>query len=185
MMTSPHKSHSRRDLIDIIKHFKLDIEDVDDYNKKQITEKLYNKIYSLDEIYPDENFYCITNLRDLKEYLIKPNQKKILSIKDKNEIMTTAKLIIQYCKIGYCVEISYFDTMDDIYIDARRISQFGDIPSVRRMCQLLNKNPHSNEMVLPVVSKKILKELEIKQITSQKCFHSLYVSRKNVVLSFD
>lgn len=181
-----HKSHSRKDMLDIIKLFKLPIEDADDYNKKDLSEKLFICLYKdIEYIEADKHYYGIDNLHDLKEYLIKPNQKKILSIKDKNEIIKISKLIIQYCKVGYCTELSYFNTIDEIYCEARRIAQFGDIPSVRRMCQLINKNPHSKEIVIPVVSKKIQRELEIKQLTQKKVFSMLTVKNKKVILSFD
>lgn len=181
-----HKSHSRRELVDIIKLFKLPIEDAEDYNKKILSEKLFNVLYDeIDFIEPDDDYYGIQNLHELKEYLIKPNQKKILSVKDKNEIMKISKLIIQYCKVGYCTELSYFNTIDEIYTEARRLSQFGDIPSVRRMCQMLNKNPHSKEIIIPVISKKIQKDLEIKQLTSKKVFSMLTVKKEKVILSFD
>jgi hypothetical protein len=184
-MLSFHKSHSRRDLLEIVKLFKLPIEDAEDYNKKDLTEKMIDTLNRIDNIIPDEHFYGINNLNELKEHLIKPNQKKILSIKDKNEIMTTAKLIISFCKGGYCVQISYFDTMDDIYVEARRVSQFGDIPSVRRMCKLLNDNPHSNERIYPVISKKVQRELEIKKLTSKKVHTSLHVKHGTVNVVFD
>ena len=35
-MTQWHKSHSRKDLLDIIKLFKLPIEDAEDYNKGEM-----------------------------------------------------------------------------------------------------------------------------------------------------
>lgn len=180
-----HKSHSRLDLINIIKHFKLPIEDPDDYNKKILTEKLIICLDTIDRIDPDNDYYNICSLNELKEYLLKPNQKKILSIKDKNEIMTIAKLIIQYCKGGYVVDLSYFDTMDDIYVEARRLSQFGDIPSVRRMCTLLNQNPHSQERVYPIISKKVQKQLEIKELTSKKIHNALTIKRGKIIVKFD
>lgn len=181
-----HKSHSRRDLIDIIKIFKLPIEDPEDFNKKDLSDKLHTILYDvIDGIISDDHYYGIKNLHDLKEYLIKPNQKKILSVKDKNEIMTTAKLIIQYCKAGYCTEISYFDTMEIIYSEARRIAQFGDIPSVRRMCQLINNNPHTNERIFPIISKKVQRDLEIKELTSKSVHHSLTVRMEKITLTFD
>jgi len=99
--------------------------------------------------------------------------------------MTIAKLIIQYCKGGYVIDISYFDTMDQIYVEARRISQFGDIPSVRRMCYLLNQNPHSQERVYPVISKKVQKQLEIKALTSKKVHNVLTVKKGPVTVNFD
>jgi len=181
-----HKSHSRRDLIDIVKIFKIPLEDPEDFNKKDLSNKLYTILYDvIDGIIPDKHYYGIDNLHDLKEYLIKPNQKKILSIKDKNEIIKISKLIIQYCKVGYCTELSYFNTIDEIYCEARRIAQFGDIPSVRRMCQLINKNPHSKEIIIPVVSKKIQRELEIKELTQKKVFSMLTVKKTKILLSFD
>jgi len=184
-MFYPHKSHSRKDLIDIIKLFKLPIEDAEDYNKKDLTDEMIDTLNRIDNIIPDEHYYGIENLHDLKEYLIKPNQKKTLSIKDKNEIMTMAKLIIQYCKGGFCTQISYFDTMDEVYVEARRISQFGDIPSVRRMCKLLNDNPYSKERIYPVISKKVQKELEIKKLTSKKVHTSLCVRHGGHWVKFD
>ena len=174
-MISFHKSHSRRDLIEIVKIFKLRIEDAEDLNKKDLTDKMIEVISVLDKIIPDNHYLGINDIHELKEYLIKPNQKKMLSIKDKNEIITTAKLIIQYCKGGYVVEISYFDTMDEIYSEARRVAQFGDIPSVRRMCNLLNKNPYSKEIIIPIISQKVQKDLEIKKLTSKKVHQSLHV----------
>tara|TARA_R110002110_G_scaffold109754_1_gene273656 strand:- start:147 stop:698 length:552 start_codon:yes stop_codon:yes gene_type:complete len=181
-----HKSHSRKDIIDIVKIFKIPLEDPEDFNKKDLSNKLHTILYDvIDGIIPDEHYYGIKNLHDLKEYLIKPNQKKILSVKDKNEIMTTAKLIIQYCKGGYCTEISYFDSMENIYTEARRIAQFGDIPSVRRMCQLINNNPHSNERIFPIISKKIQRDLEIKELTSKTIHHSLSIRIEKIILSFD
>ena len=181
-----HKSHSRRDLVDIIKTFKLPIEDPEDFNKKDLSDKLHFVLYDvIDAIMSDEHYFGIKDLHDLKEYLIKPNQKKILSVKDKNEIMTTAKLIIQYCKGGYCTDLSYFDNIEIIYSEARRIAQFGDIPSVRRMCQLINQNPHSNERIFPIISKKVQKDLEIKELTSKTIHHSLCIRKEKVIVSFD
>ena len=122
---------------------------------------------------------------ELKEYLYKPNQKKLLSIKDKNEIMAMAKLIIQFCKAGHNINISYFDNQDDVYIEARRISQFGDIPSVRRMCSLLNKNPYSQECVYPIISQKVRKQLEMKKLTSKKIHSVLTVTHGKYVIDFN
>ncbi len=184
-ITTIHKSHSRRDILEILKLFKIPIEDAEDYNKKELTEKTIEALNKIDNIIPDKYYYGIEDLNELKEYLIKPNQKKMLSIKDKNEIMMMAKLIIGFCKGGYCVEISYFDTMDDVYVEARRIAQHGQIPSVRRMCTLLNENPFSKERVYPVVSKKIQRELEIKRLAAKKVHTSLHVKKGKIMVEFD
>jgi len=184
-ITNIHKSHSRRDILEIVKLFKLPIDDVDDYNKKELSEKVIDTLNSIDNIIPDDQFYGIENLQELKEHLIKPNQKKILSIKDKAEIMKTAKLIISFCKGGYVVEISYFDSLEQIYSEARRIAQFGDLPTCRRMCSLLNKNPYCNERIYPVISKKVQKDLEIKKLTSKKVHTSLHVKHGKILVMFD
>ena len=185
MFFTPHKSHSRKDLIELIKLFKLDIEDVEDYNKKYLIEKLMLTLAQTTSIIPDNYYYGIQNLNDLKEHLIKPNQKKTLSIKDRNDIIKSTKLIIQYCKGGYNEELSFYNTTDEIYEEARRISQFGDIPSVRRMCSLLNQNPKSKEMVYPVLSLKTQNDLKVKSITSQKYFNSLIIKKKRIFIQFD
>jgi hypothetical protein len=180
-----HKSHSRRDLLEIIKLFKLPIEDAEDFKKKELGDALILSLNKIDNIIPDELYYNISNLNELKEFLIKPNQKKMLSIKDKSEVMTSAKLIIAFCKGGYVLQISYYDTIDQLYTEARRISQFGDIPSVRRCCELLNKNPYSKERVYPVISKKIQKDLDVKKLTQKKVHTSLHVKKGKVLVKFD
>jgi len=78
-----HKSHSRKDLIDIIKLFKLPIEDPDDHNKKVLTEKLVTCLETIDTIEPDKDYYGILSLNDLKEYLLKPIKKKYCQSKIK------------------------------------------------------------------------------------------------------
>lgn len=185
IITHINKTHSRRDMLELIKLFKLPIEDAEDLNKKELSAELIDVLNKIDNIIPDDHFYCINNLQDLKEHLIKPNQKKILSIKDKAEIMKTAKLIISFCKGGYVIDISYFDSIDDVYTEARRVSQFGDMPTVRRMCSLLNKNPYSTEMIYPVISKKVQKELEVKALTSKKVHTSLHVKHGKILVQFD
>lgn len=180
----PHKSHSRKDLINLIQLFKLPIEDVADYNKKQIIDKLIIVMKNIETIEPDMIYYNIKNVNELKEYLIKPNQKKCLSIKDKNNIINTAKLIINYCKNGYCLELSYFHSLDVLYQEARRISQWGDFPSIRRMCNLLNDNPHSNEKIYPVVSNLVQKELDQKKLANTKVINTLTIKKGSFIVTF-
>ena len=137
MYWRPHKTHSRKDMIELIKLFKLPIEDVEDMNKKQVTNKLVAVLQTTESIIPDDYYYGIHTVNELKEHLIKPNQKKQLSIKDRNEVIRMSKLIIQYSKAGFNENLSFFNTMEDVYCEARRLCQYGDLPTVRRMCQLL------------------------------------------------
>jgi len=53
------------------------------------------------------------------------------------------------------------------------------------MCTLLNQNPFSKEMVYPVVSKKIQRELEIKKMAAKKVHTSLHVKKGKVLVKFD
>jgi len=75
--------------------------------------------------------------------------------------------------------------MEDVYSEARRVSQYGDIPSIRRMCQLLNKNPYTDERVYPVMSLKTQNDLKVKKVTSQKYWRSLTIKNEKVVVRFD
>tara|TARA_R110000822_G_scaffold233268_1_gene364764 strand:+ start:383 stop:610 length:228 start_codon:yes stop_codon:yes gene_type:complete len=75
--------------------------------------------------------------------------------------------------------------MDEIYVEARRLSQFGDIPSVRRMCQLLNLNPHTSERIYAVISQKVQNDLRIKAITTRKVHNILTIRRGTIVVTFD
>ena len=182
------KTHSRNDLIDLINTLNLKIVFSHVDIKKNIHDKFYQLLNdkTLQKPFTSENVYKIKNYNDLRTYLKKPNPKKYLSVKEKNDIMKICKHIISYCVNGYDLEYSFkYSNMKDIDDDMHYIKQFGDIPSVRRCCKLMNKNLKSENHYIPVVSPQVQKQLNDKLLTKKQIYKTLKVYTGNFVLTFD
>ena len=80
-----HKSHSKTDLIDIINFCNLPIIFNHSDNKKSLHTK-YQDLFSQSDIRIECNHFRINNLHGLQVYLLKPNPKKQLTIKEKSKI---------------------------------------------------------------------------------------------------
>ena len=135
-----HKSHSKTDLIDLINDIGLPIVFSHQDNKRDIQAKYEEVLLKKFDFKP--NFYKIENIDGLKNYLENTNPKKTLSIKEKQNVMMICKHIINYCKNGYDINISKYESPKDLQDDMDFIKQFGDIPSVRRCCKLMNDDFH-------------------------------------------
>jgi len=182
-----HKTHSKNDLIDLINTLNLKIvfshvdikRDIHDKLIELLNEKNNDKIH-----YP--NVYKIKNYNDLKYYLKNKNPKKILTTKEKNDIMKICKNIINYCNNGYELDNSpRYNFITEIYDDMDYIKQFGDIPSVRRCCKLMNKNIKLQNHFVPVLSPQMQKMLNDKQSTKQTYHKCLKVKTGDFKLYFD
>ena len=158
-----HKSHSKLDLLEIINELNLKIVHSHQDNKKDIQVKLIHFCENQKEdfLFPINNIYHIKNYYDLKWYLLNPNPKKKISIKEKKTVMFIAKNIINYCLHGKVLEWSpYYKDHQQIQDDLDYIKQFGDIPSVRRACSLMNltltPENHFHPLISPQVQAKII-----------------------------
>tara|TARA_R110000823_G_scaffold314455_1_gene443656 strand:+ start:11941 stop:12504 length:564 start_codon:yes stop_codon:yes gene_type:complete len=158
-----HKSHSKTDLIELINLLELPIVFSHQDNKKDIQDKLNDLLNENFKI--KDNYYNIENKTLLKTYLSEHNPKKILTTKEKNNVMNIAKYIIQYTKSNYCLENSKYNSYQEIQDDMDYIKQFGDIPSVRRCCRLLNLDINfANIVFKPLISPQVQLELEEKKL---------------------
>ena len=118
---------------------------------------------SSDETF-EENEYFIYNLIDLKNYLYIINPKKRLSINEKNNVISLCKSIKHYCRNYYNINISEFKDECDLRNKAIYISQFGDIPSVRKcLKELNNKYSDIKPYISPLVQKQLALKYKLKQ----------------------
>jgi len=158
-----HKTYSKQDLKDIISDLKINIPNYDALNKNELIKSL-NQYLINDNIidFKSSEFYKDKDLEYLKNMLSQPNPNKVLSVKDKNDILRLCKEIIHYCKTGYCIENTIFGSIDEIKIHMNFIKQFGDIPSVRRCCKLMKGDMKISEIYYPEISIKVQKDLDIK-----------------------
>ena len=100
----------------------------------------------------------------MKWYLLNPNPKKKISIKEKKVVMFLAKNIINYCLHGQVLEWSpYYNDHQHIQDDLDYIKQFGDIPSVRRACALMNMTLTPENHFHPLISPQVKAKMIIKK----------------------
>jgi hypothetical protein len=171
------KSHSKTDLIDLINHLNLAIQFSHQDNKKNIQDKLYEFIKTDFKI--DNNFFKINNKTELITFLENKNPKKILSIKERNNVMLICKYIITKYK-------NYQDLIDDMDY----IKQFGDIPSVRRCCRMMNGDIKSGGRIFtPLISPQVQKELDEKRIVKGNTMYIMTIKRASkenpIIVEFD
>jgi len=179
-----HKSHCKNDLINLINNIGVPVIHSHCHNKKDI-QNLLEEFYSKDtKIEFKKNPYGICDARDLQIFLSKPNPKKNLSVKDKANIMKICKDIIHFCNNDYDVKHSNYETEKDIEDDILYVAQFGDLPSVRRACRLLNMRPSPNKYN-PVISPQVQVELTEKDMIQKSKLKKLSVIRKKIIVSFD
>ena len=172
-----HKSHSKNDLIDLINDLELKVVFSHQDNKKSIQTKLIdyimkNKIHRL-----KQNYYRIQNKDGLIYYLQNNNPKKILSIKEKKDLMIITKHIINYCKNDYDLDCSRYKNIRELEDDMDYIKRFGDIPSCRRACKLMDEDPKFNKSFKPYLSPQLQKEMEQFIVFKKKDMTALKINR--------
>ena len=182
-----HKSHSKTDLIDLINYLGLPIVFNHSNNKKELHQKINECLASSDRgKFLQENHFGIDTMGQLAVYLKKPNPKKTLSIKEKSDVMSICKGLIVYCQGGFDLNLSpqYNDTQG-ILDDALYVKNFGDIPSVRRACRLLQGDPKFvGQCFNPIISPQVMKTLDEKAALKKPGPRYSFV-RKEVIITFD
>ena len=182
-----NKTHSKNDLIELINTLNLKVVFSHADNKKSIQDKLLELLQNKEQQkdFNFDNVYKINSYKDLKYYLINKNPKKTLSIKEKNDVMKICKNIIHYCNNGELIELSgYYNDKQQIHDDMLYIIQHGDIPSVRRVCRLMNKNKPLKDHYNPIISPQVKKQLDEK-VDIHTTSPYLLVKKEKVLVHFD
>lgn len=179
------KTHSKTDLIELINTIDLPVVFGHSDNKKSIQSKLITAIQEKD-IFFKPNVYKLSNNDELTTYLTNANPKKTLSVKDKKNIMKICKAIVMYCNCKYFIESqNYYDDEQEIDDDMLYICQYGDLPSVRRACKLMNDNMMSQKRYEPLISPQVRKELNEKIKLKTKNQYSCKIVKGPFIISFD
>ncbi len=181
-----NKTFSKGDLLEIISTFGIDIPNANHMDKLRLSITLWSELGNLESIPADNQVYMINNLSELKEYLQKQNPDKILSVKQKQKIMRFTKEVIVYCNNGYNLDYSIFKSYEEIHIPMSDISIHGDIPSVRRAIEKINKDPNLKQKIKPVISNRMKKQLEKKKENKKiKTYYGLICKEGNFTINFD
>ena len=179
-----HNSHSRKELFDVISVFELPIPNRNEFNKAQIKMKIIETLDYFDKINPDMDYFFIETKEDLIKYLEYPNPHKTLTIKEKDDVMSRCKKIINYSRNNYFLMPSSYLSFDDVYTDGVHISKHGGIPSVRKAIELLNKDPKLAFPIEVKVPKRVVNQIKKKKKIKQSNI-PLYIKRGKFVILFD
>ncbi len=179
-----HMSHSRKELLDIIRVFNLPISNKNDKNKKQLQDAIVETVRYLDNVQPEDEYFFVNSKEELIDYLQKQNPAKNLTIKEKTDVMIIAKKLIGYSRNGYYLLPSgYMDTID-VFKDASYIAKFPEIPSVRKAVELINLDPKLRDKIEMIIPRRVKKQLDKRKKVKQKNI-PLYIKRGEFILNFD
>jgi len=178
-----HMSHSRKELLDIIRVFNLPIPNKNDKNKKSLQDSIVETVRFLDAVQPEDEYFFVNSKEELIDYLQKQNPAKTLTIKEKTDVMLIAKKLIGYSRNGYYLLPSgYMDTID-VFKDATYIAKFPEIPSVRKAVELINLDPKLRDKIEMTIPRRVKKQLEKRKKVKQKSI-PLYIKRGEFILEF-
>lgn len=180
-----NKTFSKGDMIEVIRAFNIDIPNFSSMDKATLSMKLWAELCDLESIPHEKEIFNIGDIEELKIYLMNKNPDKLLSVKEKSKIMRFSKEVVVYCNNGYNIDMSVFNDFEEIEIQLRDISKYGDIPSVRRAIRLFNNDPKLKNKIEPVISNKVKRELEIKKKNKIKRYYGLVYKKGNFIVSFD
>jgi hypothetical protein len=182
-----HSSHSKKDLIELIELFELwDIEDYRDLPKPDLQIALWSYVKKLKKIKPDSEFYFIDDVAGLMKYLNQPCPRQLLTRPKLEHITDLCKDIIFYSKTcSHCLGGSNYTCIDEVIEDGIEISQYGDLPIVRRALRLLNEDLKIDVDIEPVLTKRVKKKLARQEALRVKNVAKLEVSKGKVMVEFD
>ena len=178
------KSHSKKDLLEIVERFNFHIINPETLSKYDLCRNIIIVLKTIIDIKPDTELLMITDKGQLIDYLQKPSPIKILTIKEKNNIMDKAKSIIKYCIEGFNIENSIYQLKSDVYYNCVEVSKYGDIPSCRRAVNLFN-NSRTFPPIKIEMSNRCKLELKKKDKLRKQSNNCLTIKRGKFIITFD
>ncbi len=181
-----HKSFSKKDLIEIIHDYNMLIDNYTAHNKCSLSHILIDFIDNENNIdFKNNVIYPCKNKNELKEYLKNQNPNKLLNVSEKNKVMKFCKEVIYMCRNNCRLDDTPFNSYQEIYLQMKDLLIHGDIPSLRRACNLLNKSHKMPEDLYPIMSLNMQKKINDKERYKNKHITGLKVSHGHFVLLFD
>jgi len=178
-----HKSFTKKDLLDLIDAYEMEIEDPKSLSKKDLQIQLDDYL-QLNDI-PFSTEYDFNCSGDLLEYLKNEKPNMDLNYKEKGEMITLAKRILRYTRNGYSIAFADFSDIEEIYQKGILLANHGDIPTCRRAVDELNKDPKIRNKIEVKISSKVKKEIERKKIDKQSLNNRYKCEKKYISISFD
>ena len=180
-----HKTFTKKDLLEFIDIYEIDIEDPKSLSKKDLQTELEEYLEKMTDDLPFSTEYDFVTPEDLLMYLQNEKPNLDLNYREKGEMISLAKKVIHYCRNGYSIAFTQFTEIDEIYQKGILLANHGDIPTCRRAVTELNNDPKIRNKIEIKISPKVQQELKQKQIDKNSLGYNFKLQRKYVVLSFD
>ena len=180
-----HKTHSKKDLVEIIDLLKIPIEDPADLNKHQIQNKVIKYCNKWCKLLFLPNHLFITSMENLIEHLQNLNQRKINGTDTRANVMKKAKKLTQYSKGDYMFFDRGYMHVEDIIEDIEYILPWGDYPSVRKAICNINNDPKLPHKYFPVISHKEKMKIKDKLEAKKQKAGCAIVRKGKFIITFD
>jgi len=161
---SIHFSYKKKDLIKIIEDNNINI------NIKTNRINICNELVNYIEEYK-------------LNYLYNQNENMSITIKDRDEIISTARKIKSFIRSGLDISKNIYTSNDDLIYDAVYIAQYGEISSVRKAIKLVEET--LNIKIPLIVPVKVQEELNEKEQLKKDMIPKLQVKTGSFYVSFD
>ena len=179
-----HKTWSKKDLLEIIDIYLLPLEDPKDYNKSELSEKIFKLLEDFEIEWSAENPE-INETEDLIDLLQNQKDNYELDYKAKQEMIQKAKRILHYCRNGFILSGSNYLSIEEVYSEGLIVSEHCDIPTCRRAIKELNCDKKIREPIEIKLSNKIKKELKQKNINKDLLSNKLEFRKGYFKVDFD
>jgi hypothetical protein len=161
-----HSTYTKKDLVNIINEYKIDID-------TSLTR------FNIVKLFHNNDYITQYNLH----FLCDENPNKVLSIKEKNNIVLKAKQINSLQKNGFNLSKSLFTSHYDVISTALFLSNYGDISSVRRAVKFVNEFYDKN--IVCKISQRVRQNLMIKEEIKSNSVPCLQFNKGTFLVTFD
>ena len=162
MTSKIDKSYTKKDLLEFIQLYNMDIDDTSEMPKVTLQFEIMNYL-KYNDLEENDEYPNINSSDDLVNYLEKEKPNTGLNYKEKQEIIHIAKSLIQYCRGSYCLSLSNYNSIDEIYQEGLKVAEHCDIPTCRRAVQELNKDNKIRNKIILNISSKVKEDISKKK----------------------
>jgi len=156
------KSFTKKDLLELVDLYEMDIDDAFALPKANLQAELVSYL-KYNPISPKSEHLEINNSDDLLRHLENTKPNIGLNYKEKQDMIHTAKKLIHYCRSSFCLSLTEYNSIDEIYEDGLKVAKHGDIPTCRRAITELNNDNKIRNKIQLIISPKVQDTIESKQ----------------------
>jgi len=180
-----HQTHSKKDLIEIVESFQLfEIENYGSMKKKMLAQEVWRVLSGRDHITPDNEYFFVTTIDELMDYLVHTSAKQITSNSVKFDVVDRVKNLQYYTRGGYEFAGTNYECIEDVILDGEFVRHFGDLPAVRRVIESLNKDPKMPFSLKAVMTRRVEQRVNKIRELRKKNFPRYHVKHGSVTIEF-